>query len=597
MIETKEQKTNLIIISVLIVSLIGVSLWDRKSFNYQDKNQYSQDSQEVKAAREYLAYLSTLKTDPEASKQLFQTIITQDEIKQEVENALQSNAPVPTPQVDAASIKVSSKSDKASVENYLGQSVKLVMDFNNQAGPLQENLFTGDNQTITQAKKLYAEVTANLQKLSVPKDALVLHRSLIASMAGYGKLLNSAGQYDATSYDTNDAIWPQVYQAYAVINDSTQTFTDELNNLAGKYQITQIEVPMNLADSGSPDVHIPFVKTAHAFGLANFSFTIGDVPRTVIDAIEKATQAAFLQFLGAMLSKLISKIEQNYMIANFLYYSDALVSGQYTDDYLNKYVSNAVDRQIIKKFIPQFSCGASDAALKPILQAKAKDYLGFSPQNVDPKDPDYFSKMAKVGDFLASDSGWRTYLSDLANKTQSEAQAAANKELNSPGLKTAHNIVSNGLAKSLSGIISAQRASFNALLTFGQQNAKSIITSVVSQLTQTLINNFVFKGATGGGIGVLKEQSTCVAVAQIQPISALDNTAISNSTSAPSLTQIQSEQGATQCILQWDSLGYNEKVQCRSTLGDFNDNVCSANIPTTSDPNLCQEVRQFLDSH
>ncbi len=223
------------------------------------------------------------------------------------------------------------------------------------------------------------------------------------------------------------------------------------------------------------------------------------------------------------------------------FYSDALVARQYTDDYLQKYVGQQIDRQIIKRFIPQFSCGANTRDLKPVFEAKAKDYLGFSPENIDPKDPEYFTKMARVGEFLSSPNGWKVYFEDLAKVAEIEAEKAANKELSSPGLKTARDIAKNGLSKSLNSIVSAQGAALTAILQLGAQNAEGIISGFVSQLTETLINNFVFKGVTGGpasGLGVLKEQTTCIAVAQIQPILALDPTIYKQPSSSPTQDQL-----------------------------------------------------------
>jgi hypothetical protein len=249
--------------------------------------------------------------------------------------------------------------------------------------------------------------------------------------------------------------------------------------------------------------------------------------------------------MGAMLNKLISKIESNYMIANFLYYSDALVAGQYTDDYLNKYVADTVDRQVIKRFIPQLACGRNTADLRPVFEAKAKDYLGFTPANISPSDPQYYSKMAKVGDFLASPNGWEVYYEDLADQAESEAEKNADRELTSSGLKAARDQIKSGLAKSVSSLVSAQRASFTALLQLGAQNAEGIISGFVAQLTQTLVNNFVFKGVTGGpagGVGVLKEQSTCVAVAQIQPILPLEGTVYVEPSPPPSQQQLIQQQ-------------------------------------------------------
>lgn len=552
MLETKEQKQYFGIVVVLIISLIGVSVWNRTSFTFTDKKNYTNENNEVEAARKYLAYVNNLPIDKTASKDLFQTIITDQEIKQEVVMALESDKPVNMPVVDYSSFKIQQVSDKSAMEKYLSDTVSKTLDFNSQATQIQTALFTGDQNSLEKAKTLYNNYRQELLAVVVPKEAQNLHENLVLTMESYGKLLNTSQNYDAGDYTKNDEIWPEVYQNYSVINNAAKNYAEGLTKLTTKYQIAEINIPLNIANSSLPTKN-PFIKTTHAFlGIGDVTVTVGDIPRIIMDAIKEGLRSAFVSFMGTMLNKLIAKIESNYMIANFLYYSDALVAGQYTDDYLNKYVSEHADRQIIKRFIPQLSCGKNTADLRPVFEAKAKDYLGFVPENISPNDPDYYSKMAKVGDFMASPTGWQVYYQDIADEAEAEAEKNADRELTSSGLKAARDQLKSGLAKSVSSLVSAQRASFTSLLQLGAQNAEGIISGFVSQLTQTLINNFVFKGVTGGpasGVGVLKEQATCVAVAQIQPILALDQTEYIQPPSPPTVDEVYCQQnpGDIQC--------------------------------------------------
>ena len=131
---------------------------------------------------------------------------------------------------------------------------------------------------------------------------------------------------------------------------------------------------------------------------------------------------------------------------------------------------------------------------------------------------------------MASPEGWQQYYQSLARQTQSEAQKAAENELSSSGLKTPRNTTANSISNSITSIVSAERASFSAILQLGINNAESIISATVAQLTQTLVNRFIFQGVTGngGGIGVLKEQATCVAAAVVSPVAALPLTEYQN---------------------------------------------------------------------
>jgi hypothetical protein len=273
------------------------------------------------------------------------------------------------------------------------------------------------------------------------------------------------------------------------------------------------------------------IPTANAFlgiGDQTFNVTLGDIPRIILDAVEQGLVSSFSQFMGSFMDKMLTRLEENYKIANFMYYSDALVSGQYVNDYLNKYVSSDLDKQIVKKFIPQFNCGKNDPGLKIVFERKAQDTLGFDPEAVSPTDPDYYQKMARVGNFLTNPdgSGWSMIYEDMANQAKTEAESAAEKELVSPGLKTPRDTIKKAISSSVNNLVSAQRAGMQSVMQLGIANAKSFISGMVATLTQNLVNKFVFKGASidDKALGVLKEQSTCLATAQVTAVVPSSNT-------------------------------------------------------------------------
>jgi len=139
--------------------------------------------------------------------------------------------------------------------------------------------------------------------------------------------------------------------------------------------------------------------------------------------------------------------------------------------------------------------------------------LGFDPENVDPKDPQFYAKLAKVGDFFASPSGWDLYYQDIADQAQSQAQKAAAQEISSPGLKSARDLVTNQISASLASINNAESAAYVAVLNLGVVNVENIVSKIVSSVVTNLFNKFVFKGAI-----VFKEQETCIPVPQLQPV-------------------------------------------------------------------------------
>ena len=547
MLETKEQKQYFITAVVLVVILVAVSALNRTNFNYVDKTDYAKQNQNIAESQAYLKYLQSVPIDRQASQKLFQTLLTEAEITQAVEKALRTDQSVVLPEIDEAKLRVLKSGGQEAVAGYLRDTVSEAVNFNNQTLELNQTLFSADAEARQKLQGNFEEFFVRLQAISVPEEVMPLHRALLTAYTAYGRTLALAKNFNAADLTQNDSLWPELYQDYAVVNDSMKTYTAELQKAADKYQLTEVTINLEYAGPAKEGGRRHgLVKEAQALSLlgVNFSFTLGDIPRIIMDAVKEGLKSAFLQFMGGMLQNLITKIEQNYLIANFLYYSDALISGQYANDYLQKYVSDQLDREIVKKFIPQFSCGTQPQDLRPVFKAKAESYLGFDPQSLDPRDPDYYQKMARVGDFLASPSGWELYFEDLANTTKSEAEKAAEKELLGTGLKSPRDLLKTQIGASISSIVSAERASFTALLQLGISNADSIISGFVSRLTQTLVNQFVFRGVTNnsGSLAVLKEQPTCVASAQVAPVLPMSETQYQTPPPAQSQEQVIEQQ-------------------------------------------------------
>lgn len=517
MLETKEQKQTFFGAIVLVVILSLVSFWNRPDLTYKDSPSQGLQNSRI-SAEAYAKYLASLNVDQQASKDLFEKIISQQDIQKQVEEDLGVGKPVVVPQVDSTNWKISSQTGQEAVVNYLKDTVTASFNFESKASGLNENLFAENQESANTLLREYQGFVYQLEQTQVPKETVNLHKSLMTTYAAYGNVLQANKDY---AKDPNLSPWATVYNNYAVVNDSLKTYNQELTKLSDKYKLASLPAFTIYAEVEKPADNFQIIPTAQAlFGLGDVTITVGDIPAEIRRAVEEGLTASFSQFMGNFLQKVITKIQSNYSISNFLYYTDALIGGEYTDDYLRKYVASEFDRQIVKKFIPQLTCYKQNEDLRPLFQAKADQYLGFDPATISVNDPDYTNKLVKVGNFLSSPSGWESYYQGLAAQTQSEAEKAAERELISPGIKNARDTIKNAISVSVNDIVSAQRANLNALMQLGISNAKSFISRVVSQLTENLVNNFVFKGAVpaGGTLGVLKEQATCLAAAQVQVI-------------------------------------------------------------------------------
>ena len=515
---SKEQKQILITSGALVIVLFFVLTFSKRGFNISHVQIAGNPDQKVIDSQAYLDYLNNVKTDPEASKQLFEKVLTKEDVQREVDLALQTSQPISPPEVDEKNLNISKDSGQQALVDYLTNTIGPIASFNQKTQELNKSIFSGDANVPEGIRSEYLGLTYKLQNVTIPDEAVQLHKSLLAAFSSYGELLKTAALYDKQpSADP----WPAVYKIYAEINQSSQVFNQEFQKLSSKYKLASLP-PLHYSEKNESGNFATLVPPANAlFGFGDFSITVGDIPRLIMDAVKEGLVSSFSKFMAAFLEKMINKIEQNYMVANFLYYSDALVSGQYTDDYLKKYIQDEFDRRVIKQFVPQLSCGQQPQNLKPVFEAKASTYLGFDPTNIDPADPAYYSKLTKVGDFLSQPSGWKTYYEDLASQAEGVAQQSAERELTSSGLKTPRDTIKNAISSSINSIVSAEQAGFHAILNLGIGNTSSFISAFVSAITENLINKFVFRGAIAGdnsSIAVLKEQSTCLAAAQLQMV-------------------------------------------------------------------------------
>lgn len=498
MLETKEQKQIFAGCVALILILGLVSFWHRSNFKYQDAANYQalkQKSQAEQAANDQ--FLASLGTTADAQKAAVSQLLPEAEVKAEIETALNASQTIIVPTIADSQIKTSSATGKAAVLAYMTQGASIFGDLKTVTDISVDNIYNsaGDSNRVD---SLIADVNlalSRLDKLTVPKEAVDFHKQLLVGLQTEADQLSSAKSYAS---DPSSNPWPRMFKDYVITNKVLAM---------GGADFKQLNLKYNLLGDRESSVDVAqgtwLTPTAHA------QLATVDIWQKAQQALEEIAATSIARFMLAFLDKLANKIEQTYRISNFLYYSDALVSGQYLDDYLNKYVGDSLDQKMIKNFIPEITCG-NNKDYSQVFQAKATQHLGFDPASLDPNDPQYYQKLASVGDFLSSPNGWQLTYQDAATQAAASARQAANTELTSPGYKTARDAAGN-IITSVQVSIASLRAIFQRYLSEGSSTSQFTTTQqITSQITQTFLNNFVLKGV------VLQEQKACISIPQVQ---------------------------------------------------------------------------------
>lgn len=498
MLETKEQKQIFAGSIILIVILGLVSFLNRGSFNYADTNNYralQQKSRAEQTAND--KFLASLGTSAGAQKAAVSQLLPEAEVKAEVEAALNASQNIVVPAIPDSQVKISSASGKAPLLGYMTQGASIFDDLKTVTDASLDDVYNSAGD-VNRVDSLIADATLalnQLNKLTVPKEAVDFHKQLIVGLQTELDQLSSAKSLIA---DPSSNPWPRMFKDYVITNKVLAAGGADFTKLNQKYNL------LGDQESSADVARGSFLVPAASAQLATI-----DIWQKAQQALEEIAATSIARFMLAFLDKLANKIEQTYRVSNFLYYSDALVSGQYLDDYLNKYVGDALDQKMIRNFIPEITCGNSQD-YSQVFMAKASQHLGFDPVSLDPNDPQYYQKLSRVGDFLSSPQGWQLTYQDAASQAAASARSAANTELTSPGYKTARD-PSGNIITSIQVSIASLRSIFQRYLSEGSDTSQFTTTQqITSQITQAFLNNFVLKGV------VLQEQKTCISVPQVQ---------------------------------------------------------------------------------
>ena len=511
---------------VAIIVLVTTVAVDPGSFVFHDNTDYeAQKKLAEEETKQYEALLASIEPNYVASQQLLEKIATEDLVRKDVETTLQTNQRIVTPVIANAEINVAARDDLPSAVNYINKAASMIENYNGTVQPKLGTIFSDNSDTtaISSARAETQKLIENLRGLPVPQSAVELHKAELASYQKYFEFLDTASAY-ASGNNTNP--WPDIYGQYLVIDNRLDFAKSEFDRLETKYAY---DFSSQVDDSG-----LAFVKTAQA------QWTVTDIWNAAWQGIKVGLAKSFATFSIKMLDKLVAHIEKSFAIASQLYYSNDL-GRFYSVEYMKKFVADPLEQDIIQKFLPQYFCvNPTEKELNQIFTAKAAANQG-SDIVINPADPDFLNKLARLGGDPKNYPAWhKDYYQSLAAQVESEAQAAATKEVLSPGLKSGRDIINGQINKTMSSIFNVQESAISNTLGLGTNNADNPVSSIVSGVVSGLVNKFIFTpigGGSGGGIGVIAEQNVCLKVPKMKPILALpDSQQNSPSSDLPPVT-------------------------------------------------------------
>ncbi len=510
-----QQKLIIGVSALAVVVLVTTTIWSNPEFGYQqptpEQKQAYLDNQE-KTLAEYRTYLAELKVDPVASKDILNKVVDEKSLAVDVNSSLGANKPALQPKIDTSKFVVTNESSVEAISKYATAALDSMTTYYLEASGSFDGVYgeAPDPVQTAQAVRL-ADTTLNtLYGLSVPKDALDLQKSIVGAIAVQKQTVENADAV-ARGVAARGRQWDQAYPAFAAAQNQVASINKAVQGLTKTYG----EIPLYSETQYVDAATGKFVKVANA----QFAVTVAaDIPRLAEQFLRSALGAIVLNFAKNKISEVVTKLESNYLIANFLYYGDA-VAGKYVNDYLEKYVTDPKDQQMIQSFIPQFNCKKTNQEdIRKALKAKSLEYLGFDPSvPLDTSDPKFYQKIIASNSLRGDSEGYNLFYNALAQAAKVNAETAKQAELVSPGKKSPLDEKLNaGIVQSVNFISNKIQAGFNSLFNILPSNATTGgpgFGSFITNILLSVINQLIVKGGV-----TLKEQATCIQVPVVNPI-------------------------------------------------------------------------------
>src|SRR5262245_13478710 len=176
---SSQQKAVIVLCTALIVMLSLITVLNRPDIALRDTVDYKAAAeQDRQLEAEYQDYLASIKTDPSASQKLLDTLVTNDDIKSEVDAAFAFNDPVELPTIPDSALKISSQAGREALLSYFVAVGKIHNTIEQIANNLSGDLFVDDigSAELERQHTQVNQAVIAMGSVTVPKEAVSFHK-------------------------------------------------------------------------------------------------------------------------------------------------------------------------------------------------------------------------------------------------------------------------------------------------------------------------------------------------------------------------------------------------------------------------------------
>lgn len=227
MYNLSEKQRNIIAGIVLVLILSALSWWNRA-------DRENKVNQEASNEQNILITDDGIVTDLRASAQVLGEVVKLEDIERDVNENLGTNRAIEVPEIADNALNITKVNTVQGIALYINNATAITEEYSIKSTEFVNDLYS-DAISYEELDKAIQDAGAAVRKLyaiSVPQDAVVLHKAIINVFTANENLVKEAKNYkDNQNKDT----WRVVYYQYGLANDAYVTLDNNFLKLKQKY--------------------------------------------------------------------------------------------------------------------------------------------------------------------------------------------------------------------------------------------------------------------------------------------------------------------------------------------------------------------------
>ena len=230
MYNLSEKQRNIIAGIVLVLILSALSWWNRED-KENKVNQAASNEQNILITDDGIV------TDLRASEQVLGEVVKLEDVERDINESLGTDRKIEIPEIADSALNITKVNTAQGITLYSKNIVFILEEYSIKTDEIVDRLYDDSitNSELDQIIKESEDAIEKLYAISVPRDAVDVHKSALIIFESTENLIKEAKNY---KNNPTDEIWQTVYYQYALSNEAYKKLDSDFEVLKQKYGLS-----------------------------------------------------------------------------------------------------------------------------------------------------------------------------------------------------------------------------------------------------------------------------------------------------------------------------------------------------------------------